>query len=61
MGRHNQIDHILIDWGRHSITVDVRLFRAPDCDTKHYLAVENVRKRLAVSKQRIEWNGTQML
>jgi endonuclease/exonuclease/phosphatase family metal-dependent hydrolase len=33
---HNQIDHILIDRRRHSSVLDVRLFRAADCDTDHY-------------------------
>ncbi|PNF32825.1 hypothetical protein B7P43_G04341 [Cryptotermes secundus] len=48
---HNQIDHILIDRRRHSSVLDVRSFRAADCDTDHYLVVENVRESLAVSKQ----------
>jgi hypothetical protein len=29
---HNQIDHILKEWRRHSSTLDVRSFRAADCD-----------------------------
>jgi hypothetical protein len=33
---HNQIHHILIDRSRHSCILDVRLFRAADCDTGHY-------------------------
>jgi hypothetical protein len=49
---HNQIDHILIDWGRHSSIRDVRSFRAADCDTDHYLVVVKVRERQAVTKQR---------
>ncbi|PNF19991.1 hypothetical protein B7P43_G08653 [Cryptotermes secundus] len=48
---HNQIDHILIDRRRHSSILDVRSFRAADCDTDHYLIVAKVRERLAVSKQ----------
>jgi hypothetical protein len=48
---HNQIDHILIDRRRHSSILDVRSFRAADCDTDHYLVVAKVRERLAVSKQ----------
>jgi hypothetical protein len=28
------------------------IFRAADCDTSHYLAVAEVRERLAVNKQR---------
>jgi hypothetical protein len=30
---------------------DVRSFRAVECDTDHYMAVEKVWERLAVSKQ----------
>jgi endonuclease/exonuclease/phosphatase family metal-dependent hydrolase len=48
---HNQIDHILIDRRRHSSILDVRSFRAADCDTDHYLVVAKVRERLAMSKQ----------
>ncbi|PNF33796.1 hypothetical protein B7P43_G10228 [Cryptotermes secundus] len=48
---HNQIDHILIDRKWHSSILDVRSFRAADCDTDHYLVVAKVRERLAVSKQ----------
>jgi hypothetical protein len=46
---HNQIDHILIDRRRHSSILDVRSFRAADCDTDHYLLVAKFRERLAVS------------
>jgi hypothetical protein len=48
---NSKIDHILIDRRRHSSVLDVRSFRAADCDTDHYLVVAKVRKRLAVSKQ----------
>jgi hypothetical protein len=48
---HIQIDHILIDRRRHSGVIDVRSFRAADCDTDHYLVVAKVRERLAVNKQ----------
>jgi hypothetical protein len=48
---HNQIDHILIDRRRHSNVLDVRSFRAADCDTDHYLVVAKIRERLAVNKQ----------
>jgi hypothetical protein len=41
----------LIDWRLHSSVLDVRCFRAADCDTGHYLVVVKVRKRLAVNKQ----------
>jgi hypothetical protein len=48
---HNQIDHILLDRRRHSSILDVRSFRAADCDTEHYLVVVKFRERLAVNKQ----------
>jgi endonuclease/exonuclease/phosphatase family metal-dependent hydrolase len=32
---YNQIDHILVDRGRHSNVLDVRSFRAADCDSDH--------------------------
>jgi hypothetical protein len=49
---HNQIDHILVDRQRHSNVLDVRSFRAADCDSDNYLVVAEVRERLAVNKQR---------
>jgi hypothetical protein len=49
---HNQIDHILIDRLRHLSVLDVRSFRAADCDSDHYLVVAKVRESLAVNKQR---------
>jgi hypothetical protein len=48
---HNKNDHILIDRRRHSSILNVRSFRAADCDTDHYLVVAKVRERLAESKQ----------
>jgi hypothetical protein len=37
---------------RHSNILDVRSFRAADCDTEQYLVVaKEIRERLAVSKQ----------
>jgi hypothetical protein len=48
---HNQIDHILIDKRRNSSVLDVKSFRAADCDKDHYLVVEKIRERLAVNKQ----------
>jgi hypothetical protein len=36
----------------NSNVLDVRSFRAADCDTDHYLVVAKVRERLAVNKQR---------
>jgi hypothetical protein len=48
---HNQIDHILIDRRRHSSVLDVRSFRAADCDTDHYLVVANIRDKIAVNKK----------
>jgi hypothetical protein len=41
----------LIDRRRQSSILDVRSFRAADCDTDHYLVVAKVTERLAVSKQ----------
>jgi hypothetical protein len=46
---HNQIDHILVDRRRHSNVLDVRPFRAADCDSDHYLVVTKVIERLAVN------------
>jgi hypothetical protein len=48
---HNQIDNILLDRRRHSSVLDVRSFRAADCDTAHYLVVAKIRERIAVNKQ----------
>jgi hypothetical protein len=42
---HNQIDHILIDRQRHSSVLDVRSFRAADCDMDHYLVVAKIQGR----------------
>jgi hypothetical protein len=42
----------LIDRTRHSSILDVRSFRAADCDTDHYLVVAMFRERLAISKQK---------
>jgi hypothetical protein len=53
MGKtHNQIGHILVDRRRHSNVLDVRSFRAADCDSDHCLVVTKVKERLAASKQR---------
>jgi hypothetical protein len=49
---HNQIDHIVVDRRRHSNVLDVRSFRAADCEYDHYLVVAKVRERPAVNKQR---------
>jgi len=51
MGRHNQIDHILIDRRRQSSILDVRRFRGADFVTDHYLVVVKVRERWAVIKK----------
>jgi hypothetical protein len=48
---HNQINHIQIDRRRHSSVLDVRSFRAADCDTDHCLVVAKIREELAVNKQ----------
>jgi hypothetical protein len=34
---HNQSEHSLVDRRRHSNILDVRSYRAADCDTDHYL------------------------
>jgi hypothetical protein len=55
---HNQIDHILIDRRWHLNILDVRSFRAVDCDTDHYLVVANLgRDWQLVNKQRTEFTG----
>jgi hypothetical protein len=43
---------ILIERRRHSNILDIRSFRAADCDSDHYLVAAKLRKRLAVNKQR---------
>jgi hypothetical protein len=48
---HNQIDHILIHRQWHSSVLDVRSFRAADCNTGYYLVVAKVKERLAVNTQ----------
>jgi hypothetical protein len=49
---HNQIDYILVDWQWHSDVLDVRSYRAADCDSDDYLVVTKVGERSAVNKQR---------
>jgi hypothetical protein len=48
---HNHIDHVWVDRRQHSSILDAQFFRGADCDTDHYLVVEKVRERLAVSKR----------
>jgi hypothetical protein len=47
---HTQIDHIFIDRRQHSSVLDIRSFKAADCDIDHYLVLEKVSERPAVSK-----------
>jgi len=47
----NQIDHIFIDNRRFWSVVNVPPFIGADCDTDHYLVIEEVRGRLSVSKR----------
>jgi hypothetical protein len=49
---HTQIEYIQTDRLQHSSVLDVRPYRAADCDTDHCLVVAKVRERLAVNKQR---------
>jgi hypothetical protein len=56
--RHNQIDHILVDRGRHSSILDVRSFRSADCDTDHCPVVAKFRERLAVADTGFVWRGS---
>jgi hypothetical protein len=44
----------LIDRRRHSSILDVRSFRAADCDTDHYLVGAKVRERLAAHRVHME-------
>jgi hypothetical protein len=48
---HSQIDHFLVGRRGPSSVLDVRSFKAADCDTDHYLVVAKVRERLTVNKQ----------
>jgi hypothetical protein len=47
---HNQIHHILSDRQTHSNVLDVRSFKAADCDSDHYLVVANLRERFNLKK-----------
>jgi hypothetical protein len=47
---HNQIDRILIDRRMHSRVLDVRSFRAADCNTDEYLVAVKIGERLGVNK-----------
>jgi hypothetical protein len=42
---------MLIDRRQHSSVLDLRSFRAANCDTDHYLLASKVRERLAVRNQ----------
>jgi hypothetical protein len=44
-------------WVKVFECIDVRSFRAADCDSDHYLVLANVRERLAVNKK----NGTDFI
>jgi hypothetical protein len=57
----NQIENILVVSKWYSNVLSVRLFRAADCDTDHYLVVAKVRERLAVSKQTMHRFHTERL
>jgi hypothetical protein len=54
---HNTTDHILTDRRRYSSILDVRFFRAEDCDTDHYLVVAEFTGRdwQRVNKQRTKF------
>jgi exonuclease III len=41
---HNQVDHIPVDRRRHSNVLNVRSFRAAECDSDHCLVVAKVRE-----------------
>jgi hypothetical protein len=56
----NVLGHLLMERSTNKLTIfdighsnilDVRSFRAADCDTDHYPVVAEVREGLAVSKQ----------
>jgi hypothetical protein len=58
---HNRIDHILVDRQRHSSVLNVRSFRAADCDNDHCLVVAKVWERLAVNKQRSQTSHMEII
>jgi hypothetical protein len=43
---HDRIDHILVDRRRNSNVLDVRSFRAAECESDLYLVIPKVRERL---------------
>jgi hypothetical protein len=49
---HNQIYYNLVERRRHSSVLDVRSFRAADCDSDRCLVVAKVMEKLSVNKQR---------
>jgi hypothetical protein len=56
----SQIDHILIDRRQHSSVLDVRSFRAADCDDDHYMVVATFGERQAVNNRQLTeftWRG----
>jgi hypothetical protein len=52
MGKPNIRLIILVDRQRHWNVLDVRSYRAADCDTVHYLVAVKLRERLLVNEQR---------
>jgi hypothetical protein len=46
---HNQICYNVVDKRRHSSVLDVRSFRAADCDSGHCLVVVKVMEKLKLN------------
>jgi len=47
----NQIDHVIIDRGRHTNIMDVSSYRGAEADTDHQLVIIKVREKLYIANR----------